>query len=53
MTRQGIRENCVNMAGLSQHHQHNVCVCAHHVGVKDIMIGDSIYDGDIQPLGGC
>lgn len=38
-----MREDGVNMAGLSQHYQHNVCVCAcaHHVGVKDIMIGDS------------
>lgn len=51
MTRQGIREYCVNMAGLSQRYQHNMCVCwcghAEYVGVKDIMIGDSAYDVDI------
>lgn len=43
MTRQWIREYCVNMAGLSQHIISIMCVCvhAHHVGVKDIMIGDS------------
>lgn len=43
VTRQGIREDCVNMAGLSQSHQHNVCerVSVHRVSVKDIMIGDS------------
>lgn len=41
MTRQVIREDCANMAGLSQRHQRNVGVHAHHVSVKDIMIGDS------------
>lgn len=27
-----------------------MCVCAHHVGVKDIMIGDSTRDGGIGLL---
>lgn len=48
MTRQGIREDCVNMTGLSQCHQHNMSVrVSHHVGVKDMMIGDSAQDGGI------
>lgn len=46
MTRQEIREDSFNMTGLSHCHQRFVraraCVRAraHHVGVKDIMIGD-------------
>lgn len=53
MTKQRIREYCVNMEGLSQCHQHNVCVCVFHVGVKDIIIGDGTCDVDIGLLVGC